>query len=92
MAARKKTRTKRNGSARKATRTLNQFATAARRRTKTLQHEAEVAASDAGEWLGEKATYMRKAMKAQPLLTGAIASALGLLGGWFIGRSSASER
>jgi hypothetical protein len=70
---------------------LNQFATAARRRTRTLQREAETTAADAGQWFGEKAADLRRTIKAQPLLTGAVASAVALLGGWFIGRGSAER-
>jgi len=93
MAVKKKTRAKRNGRSRStvsrsATRTMNQFATAARSRVRSLQHEAEAAGSDASAWIGKKALFVRKTVKAQPVLMAGLASAVGVLG-WIIGRRSA---
>jgi hypothetical protein len=80
MATKKKARAKRKSLPRKAARTMNQFATVAQKRVRSLQHEAEVVSSDVGQWVGRKAAFVSKTVKAQPVLMAALASAVGAVG------------
>ncbi len=90
MAVRKKAASKANKTMRKTVRTMNQFATAARRKTKKLGREAESAVEDAGEWAQDQATKVGAGIKRNPVLTIAIAAVIGLAG-WFAGRRALSD-
>lgn len=91
MAVRKKAGSKARKAVRKtARRTMNQFATAARRKTKALGRDAEAAVENAGEWVGDQASNVGGAIKRNPALTIAIAAVMGLAG-WFLGRRALAE-
>ncbi|MFM9863294.1 MAG: hypothetical protein ACKVRO_06780 [Micropepsaceae bacterium] len=60
----------------KANKTMNQFATAARRKTKTLGRDAETAVANASEWADDQASTARAAMRPQPVLTAMLAAAM----------------
>ena len=92
MAAKQQAGAKRRKSTKKAMKkTMNQFATTARRKTKKLRNEAETAVESAGEWVGDKASMVGDRIKRQPLLMGVFAAAIGTIG-WFMGRRSSSSK
>lgn len=91
MAVRKKARSKARKSVRStAQKTMNQFATAARRRTKTLGRDAEAAVEDATEWVGDQASNAAGAIKRNPTLSITLAAVIGLAG-WFLGRRALAD-
>ena len=75
---------------RKTARTMNQFATAAKRRTKTLGRDAEAAVENASEWVGDQASNVGGAIKRNPTLTIAIAMVVGVAG-FILGRRALEE-
>lgn len=86
MAVKRKNGANRAKASRKKTsKTMNQFATAARRKTKSLGRDAETAVENASEWVGDQASSVGAAMRRQPVLTALLATAIGLAG-WFAGR------
>ena len=92
MAVRKKAGSKSRKTAGKTTmrKTMNQFATAARRKTKKLSRDAESAVEDAGEWAQDQAANVGGAIKRNPVMTIAIGALIGLAG-WFAGRRALSD-
>lgn len=91
MAVKRKTGANRAKASRKtANKTMNQFATAARRRTKALGRDAETAVENASEWVGDQASSVGAAMRRQPVLTALLATAIGLAG-WFVGRRAIAD-
>ncbi len=92
MAVRKKAGSKSRKAAGKTTmrKTMNQFASAARRKTKKLGRDAESAVEDAGEWAQDQAANVGGAIKRNPVTTIAIGALIGLAG-WFVGRRVAAN-
>jgi glutathione S-transferase len=81
MAAKRKSRAKRsNGTTLKGVqktvrKTMNQAATRVQRKAKSLQRDAEGAATQVRHWADDGVIYVRKTIKKQPFLAGAAMSA-----------------